>query len=105
MALVQRAHRVGGLRRGGNAVLIGGVAGDLPLPYGSMIGREIAVIGSLWFERAAIGALAAMIASGQLDLTGTRAETFSIEQANEAMAAAAAPGRPDGFTHVAVVPA
>jgi alcohol dehydrogenase len=96
---------IAALRQGGNAVLVGGVAGDLPLPYGSMIGREIGVIGSLWFERAAMAKVLGMIGSGQLDLSALQFDSYPIERANEAMAAAAAPGRPDGFTHVALVPA
>lgn len=96
---------IAALRGGGNAVLVGGVVGDLPLRYGALLGREIGVMGSVWFDRAAMAVILSMIGSGQLDLSAVRAERFAIERANEAMAAAAAPDRPDGFTHVAVVPA
>ena len=70
-----------------------------------MLGREIGVIGSLWFERSAMATVLGMIGSGQLDLSALQVDSYPIERANEAMAAAAAPDRPDGFTHVAVVPA
>lgn len=95
---------IAALRPGGSAVLVGG-GGALPLDYGDLLMREIAVRGSLWFPRRAIADILALIAAGALDLTTVKARRFSLDQANEAIAAAASPDRAGGFEHCAVVPA
>ena len=95
---------IGALRPRGVAVLVGGVEGALPLPYDDLLLKEIAVRGALWFPRHAMAELLAMIGTGALDLTPIKARRFPLDRINDAVAAAAAPDRPAGFEHCAVVP-
>jgi alcohol dehydrogenase len=94
---------IAALRPGGSAVLVGG-GGAFSLDYGDLLMREIAVRGSLWFPRRAIADILALIGTGALDLTTIKARRFSLDQANDAVAAAASPERAGGFEHCAVVP-
>ena len=91
------------LRPGGSAVLVGG-GGALPLNYGDLLMRDLVVRGSLWFPRRAIADILALIGTGAFDLTTVKARRFSLDQANDAIAAAASPERAGGFEHCAVVP-
>ncbi len=94
---------IAALRPGGSAVLVGG-GGALPLNYGDLLMRDLVVRGSLWFPRRAIADILALIGTGALDLSTIKARRFSLDQANDAIAAAALPERAGGFEHCAVVP-
>jgi len=94
---------IAALRPGGSAVLVGG-GGALPLNYGDLLMRDLVVRGSLWFPRRAIADILALIGTGALDLTTIKARRFTLDQANDAIAAAASSERAGGFEHCAVVP-
>lgn len=94
---------IAALRPGGSAVLVGG-GGPFQVSYGDLLMRDIVVRGSLWFPRRAIADILALIGAGALDLTTIKARRFPLDQANEAMEAAAASDRAGGFEHCAVVP-
>ena len=97
-------HAALALRRGGQAVLVGGPRGDLAFSYGEFLMRELVVRGSAWFPRWVPRELFRLIGANAIDMTPLRARRFPLEQVNEAIAAAADPGRAGGFEHVAVVP-
>lgn len=94
---------IGALKPGGTAVLVGGVGGSVPLSYDDLLLKEVVVRGALWFPRQAAGELLAMVGTGALDLSPIKARRFPLGEINEAVAAAAAPDRPAGFEHCAVV--
>jgi alcohol dehydrogenase len=92
------------LRRGGEAVLVGGPSGDLRLSYSDYLSRDLVVRGSAWFPRWVPRELLRLIGSGAIDMTPVRARRFGIDQIHAAMDAAIAPDRAAGFEHVALVP-
>jgi alcohol dehydrogenase len=90
------------LGRGGKAVLIGAPSGAVALDYWWTMLNDITVMGSIWFEPAELRELLDMIGDGRLDTSAIEVMRFPLEDANAALASAAA--RPGGFHHVAVCP-
>jgi threonine dehydrogenase-like Zn-dependent dehydrogenase len=88
------------LRRGGKAVNIGGVADPIPLEPFPLMCLQKSYIGSLWFTAAEGEDMAAMAASGSLDLSVFEHERFGLDQVNEALDAI--DQRTGGFTNVVI---
>ncbi len=94
---------IGALGSGGRAAFVGaGLSAPLPLDYSDLMYREISLCGSLWFPREGAAAMLAMVAAGTLDTSATQAETFSLDEANEAVRRAYDGGL--GLSHVVMTP-
>ena len=91
------------LRRGGRMVSIGAMAEDLPIPMYRLMTMHISIFGSLWFTVAEGEDMARMASAGTLDLNHFESRYFALDQANEAVAAAASE-RDGGFTSIIVAP-
>ena len=77
------------LRPGGTAVFLGGVLTDIPISYLTMLTSQWTLRGSFMYPPGAVAHLARMVRSGTLDLGRIRAVGYPLDQANEAVAAAA----------------
>lgn len=89
------------LRPGGRLVLMGGLRGpgaDLPLNYNWLMEGNITVRGQWMYEREAIGRLVRMISAGLIDLSQVEIAEFGLDDANEAVAHAAANAGPGRLT-------
>ena len=104
-AVVRRA--VLSVRQRGRVVLMGGVGmlggDDLALPYPWLMRNEITLRGQWMGPRESVGRLITLAGAGLLDLAHEEVTTFVLEQANEAVAHAAAHGGP--FTRTVITPA
>ena len=85
-------------------VSIGAMAEDLPIPMYRLMTRHISIFGSLWFAVAEGEDMARMAGAGTLDLSHFQSRYFTLDQANEAVAAAATSERDGGFTSIIVTP-
>ena len=92
---------IGMLRRGGRAVIVGGVDASISIDYGWFIGREATVTGSMWLPRGDWRRLLAQIVSGSLDLSPLRCRQFMLQEINDAIDEAVS--QAGGFEHVAIV--
>jgi alcohol dehydrogenase len=90
------------LRRGGRMVSIGAMPEDLPLPIYRLMTMNISILTSLWFSVREGEDMARMAAAGTLDLSHFESQHFTLDEANEAITAAA--GRDGGFTSIIVTP-
>jgi alcohol dehydrogenase len=90
------------LRRGGKMVSIGAMPENLPIPMYRLMTMQISLLTSLWFTVAEGEELARMAAAGTLNLHHLEAKHFSLDEANEAIAAAS--DRAGGFTSIIVKP-
>ena len=72
----------------GTAVWMGGVGGDIPLPYSHMLLMGWTVRGSFMYPRSAPAELLRMIAAGTLDLQAFRPRVFPLGEINAAIEAA-----------------
>ena len=68
------------LRRGGTAVLMGGVQATIDLPYSYVMLNELSIKGALMYPRSAPAELIKMITAGLLDLSVAQVRTFSFEE-------------------------
>jgi alcohol dehydrogenase len=91
------------LRRGGRMVSIGAMPEDLPVPMYRLMTLHISIHGSLWFTVAEGEDMARMAGAGTLDLSHLDARFYPLDQANQAVSAAAQE-RDGGFTSVIVAP-
>jgi alcohol dehydrogenase len=91
------------LRRGGRMVSIGAMPENLPIPMYRLMTLHISLLGSLWFTTAEGEDMARMAAAGTLDLSHLTSRHFTLDQANEAVEAAATDSG-GGFTSVVVRP-
>lgn len=91
-----------GLRRGGKAVSVGGVADPIPIEPFPLMCQQLSFIGSLWFTPAEGEDMASMADAGILDLSVFEHQKFGLEQINEALAAVER--RNGGFTNVVITP-
>ncbi|MFD9819128.1 hypothetical protein ACFWW0_09235, partial [Streptomyces violascens] len=86
------------VREFGRVVLMGGVGmqggDDLHLPYAWLMRNSITVRGQWMYPAVAGARLAALIRSGLLDLAEFDVAEFGLDEANEAVAHAAANGGP-----------
>ena len=90
------------LTRGGVAVNIGAVAGDVPVDVHWLMDQQHTLIGSVWFTAGEGQAMVDMIEAGQLDLNPLQHNVFPLEQVNEAISSTAQ--RNGGFTNFIVSP-
>lgn len=94
------------VREYGRVVLMGGVgmlgADDLALPYPWLMLNSVTVRGQWMYPRTAIPQMIRLIRSGELDLSHERVSTFSLDDANEAVAHAAV--HPGPFDRTVLVP-
>jgi len=86
------------VRPHGRVVLMGGVGmlggDDLALPYPWLMRNWVTVRGQWMYPRIAVAQLIALVRAGLLDLSHEEVTTFRLEQANQAVAHAAAHGGP-----------
>jgi D-arabinose 1-dehydrogenase-like Zn-dependent alcohol dehydrogenase len=90
-----------GLRRGGKAVNIGGVADPIPLEPFPLMCLQKSYIGSLWFTAAEGQDMADMAHAGTLNLGVFEHERFALDQVNEALDAIEK--RTGGFSNVVIM--
>jgi NADPH:quinone reductase-like Zn-dependent oxidoreductase len=89
------------LRRGGTAVLAGGVKAPLGLPYAELMRRGLTLRGSFMFDAAMARATWALVRAGVLDLGPVVATAFGLKQMEAAMELAATQG---GFEMTVLLP-
>ncbi|KAL1967708.1 hypothetical protein VTN77DRAFT_2965 [Rasamsonia byssochlamydoides] len=80
---------IAALKVGGRAVLMGGIADKVSLPYGELMFRNITVRGNFMYGQDAPAKLIRMIESGNLSLGHLDAEEFRFEEYEKAIDAAA----------------
>ncbi|MGW0882550.1 zinc-binding dehydrogenase [Streptomyces sp. NPDC002671] len=90
------------VRPGGSIAMMGGVQGDLALPYSHLMRNSITVRGQYMYPRDAPGRLAALVRAGLLPLDHWRVTSFPLDEANEAVQHAAAHASP--FTMTVICP-
>lgn len=89
------------LRRGGTAILMGGVQATLPLTYAQIMLNEVTIRGVFMYPRHAPADLLNMIAAGTLDLTHLEVSSFPLERIDDALEQAA---RSRGLAYCVVAP-
>lgn len=90
------------LTRGGTAVNVGAVAGDVPLDVHRMMDDQIKLVGSAWFTAGEGQAMADMVGAGLLDLSCLEHHVFPLEQVNDAISGIAQ--RNGGFSNFIISP-
>ncbi|MCX4759420.1 alcohol dehydrogenase catalytic domain-containing protein [Streptomyces sp. NBC_01275] len=90
------------MARGGIAVNIGAVAGDLPIDIHRMMDQQLRLIGSAWFTSGEGQALADLAGAGLLDLGPLEHQVFPLEQVNDAIGGIAE--RNGGFSNFIISP-
>jgi alcohol dehydrogenase len=94
------------VREYGRVVLMGGVGmlggADFSLPYPWIMRNSVTVRGQWMFPRTANTGMIRLVATGALDLSPERVTRFTLDQANDAVAHAAAHGGP--FDRTVLVP-
>jgi len=83
---------------GGRVMLMGGVRSDLALNYNVLMHREITLRGVWMYPRDAIPRMVRMVRAGLIDLGQFDLTEFTLEQANAAVAHAAANAGPRQLT-------
>jgi len=91
-----------GLRRGGRAVNVGGVAEILPLSVHWLMGMNIQLIGNCWFNTGEGQELAEMARTGTLNLAAFEHRRIPLKDVNEALSSLQNEGR--GFNNYVVIP-
>ena len=91
------------LRRGGKAINVGAVTEDIPLNAFWMMTNRIGFQGSVWFTTAEGEEMAAMAATGILDLSILQHRVSPLSQSNEALADMAG-NKDGGFANYVVDP-
>ncbi|MBL8553493.1 MAG: zinc-binding dehydrogenase [Phenylobacterium sp.] len=89
------------VRHGGRIVLMGGLrgaAGDLPLNYNWLMHNDVTVRGKWMYERDAIPRMIRLIRAGLVDLGQFEMAEFPLDEANAAVAHAAANAGPRQLT-------
>ena len=84
--------------QGGRIVLMGGVRSDLALNYNVLMHREITLRGAWMYPRDAIPRMVRMVRAGLIDLAHFELTEFPMDQANAAVAHAAANAGPRQLT-------
>ena len=83
---------------GGRIVLMGGVRSDLALSYNLLMHQELTLIGAWMYPRDAIPKMIQMVRAGLIDLGQYELTEFALDDANDAVAHAAANAGPFGLT-------
>jgi alcohol dehydrogenase len=91
-----------GLRRGGRAVDIGGVAETLPLSVHWLMGMNIQLIGNCWFNTGEGQELADMAGAGTLDLSPLQHRRIPLAEVNSALSSLQDANA--GFNNFVVIP-
>jgi alcohol dehydrogenase len=86
------------VRRGGRVVLMGGVRSDLALNYNWLMHDNVTLRGQWMYARDAVPRMVRMIHAGLIDLAAFELTEFALDQANEAVAYAAANAGPRQLT-------
>ena len=73
------------LRRGGTAVLMGGVRASIDLPYSYVMTNEITIRGALMYPRSAPRELLKMVDAGVLDLSKLKTHGFKLQEIQAAL--------------------
>jgi alcohol dehydrogenase len=73
------------LRRGGTAVLMGGVQAPIDLPYSYVMQNEITIHGAFMFPRSAPRELLAMVEAGTLNLSKATIRNFTLDEIDAAL--------------------
>jgi fatty-acyl-CoA synthase len=90
------------LTRGGVAVNIGAIAGDVPMDLHWLMDHQHTLIGSVWFTAGEGQAMVDMIEAGLLDLSPLQHNVFPLERVNEAISSTAR--RNGGFSNFIISP-
>lgn len=90
------------LNRGGRAIDIGAIAGDVPFDLHTMMDCQNAMEGSLWFTAGEGQDMADMAAAGTLDLKVFEQICYPLSQLNEAISGIA--NRNGGFSNYVINP-
>lgn len=90
------------LRRGGCAVNIGALAGDVPIDVHHLMDQQLQLLGSCWFTAGEGQDLAAMAGSGQIDMSVFENVTFPLSRVNDAIGGTE--HRHGGFTNFVIKP-
>jgi alcohol dehydrogenase len=77
------------LRRGGRIVMMGSCAEPLTVAFGEMLSNDWEIVGNFMYPRHASASLAALVASGLIDLSVFDVKCFPLMRLPEAIAAAA----------------
>ena len=86
------------VRRGGRLVLMGGVRSDLALNYNWLMHNNITLRGQWMYPRDAAARMVGLIRAGLVDLGQFDVTEFPLDEANTAVAHAAATASPLGLT-------
>ena len=92
---------IGSLRNGGRVAIQGSMDVPLELPYGSIMARDITIIGAFMYPRDTFRKLGMLVESGALDLDCVEVNTFPLEEINKAMQRAT---EIRGLGHVVLTP-
>jgi alcohol dehydrogenase len=92
---------IGGLRRGGRVVIQGSMDVPLELPYGSVMARDISIIGAFMYPRSTFRKLSALVECGALDLDCIEVESYSLDDVHAAMKRAS---EVRGLSHIVLTP-
>ncbi|SEB57429.1 alcohol dehydrogenase catalytic domain-containing protein [Streptomyces melanosporofaciens] len=98
---------LGGMRslaRGGRAVNIGAIAGEVPIDVHSMMDQQQSLIGSCWFTPSEGQAMSDLTAVHALDLSVFEHRQYPLDAVNEAISQVDNSGA-GGFTNFVVCPA
>jgi len=93
------------LKRGGTALLMGGIFGNIEIPYGEILFKSVSVRGNFMYERDQVQQLLKMAETGHFKLmksAGLKTITFGLDQIGEALEVASQ--HPGWGTNVAVTP-
>ncbi|MCC9310436.1 hypothetical protein LN042_25775 [Kitasatospora sp. RB6PN24] len=86
------------VRNSGRVVLMGGIRNDLTLPYAWLMNNNITLRGQFMYPREANVRMVELLRSGLLDLNAFEVTEFPLDEANGAIAFAAANGGPFHLT-------
>lgn len=98
----QLVQGVKSLRRGGTAVDVGAVAGDVPIDLHWMMDRNIKLFGSVWFTTREGEEMAALAKTGRLDMSVYKTVSYPLSDVNRAISGIAS--RDGGFSNFVIVP-
>lgn len=90
------------LCRGGRAVNIGAIAGDVPMDLHTLMDLQQSLTGSCWFDAAQGQDMVDMAAAGVLDLSVFQHVAYPLSQVNEAISGIA--DRNGGFSNYVIKP-
>jgi alcohol dehydrogenase len=92
------------VREGGKVVLAaGGAEGDISQSYWDFFGRDVAILGQVWFTDPEAEEMIAMIGAGVIDFSFLEHQKFKLEEVNDALSAASDGARAGGFSNVVVM--